>query len=124
MKWYSARAPSRLIAHPAGFQPEASATDQLQGHPMVAFVQRHVHSDDAGQLIAKLQRLLDTAGCEQSVEFRLRRPDGAWRDVEGLGRNLLELLREACAQSLQLLLPPRELGRRHGRHAIGLLAGV
>ena len=63
--------------------------DQLQGHPMVVFVQRHVHPDDAGQLTTTLQHLLDTADCEESVEFRLRRPDGTWRDVEGLGRNLL-----------------------------------
>jgi len=65
------------------------ATDQLQGHPMAVFIQRHVHPDDAGHLTAKLQHLLDTAGCEESVEFRLRRPDGSWRDIEGLGRNLL-----------------------------------
>jgi diguanylate cyclase (GGDEF)-like protein/PAS domain S-box-containing protein len=65
------------------------ATDQLQGHPMALFIQRHVHPDDAGHLTAKLQHLLDTAGCEESVEFRLRRPDGTWRDIEGLGRNLL-----------------------------------
>jgi diguanylate cyclase (GGDEF)-like protein/PAS domain S-box-containing protein len=65
------------------------ATDQLQGHHMVVFVQRHVHPDDAGQLTTTLQHLLDTADCEESVEFRLRRPDGTWRDVEGLGRNLL-----------------------------------
>jgi diguanylate cyclase (GGDEF)-like protein/PAS domain S-box-containing protein len=65
------------------------AADQLQGHPMVVFVQRHVHPDDAGQLTTTLQHLLDTADCEESVEFRLRRPDGTWRDVEGLGRNLL-----------------------------------
>jgi diguanylate cyclase (GGDEF)-like protein/PAS domain S-box-containing protein len=63
--------------------------DQLHGHPMVAFVQRHVHPDDADHLTAKLQQLFDTAGCEESVEFRLRRPDGSWRDIEGLGRNLL-----------------------------------
>jgi diguanylate cyclase len=65
------------------------AADQVHGRPMTAFIQRHVHPDDAGQLAAKLQQLLDTAGCEESVEFRLRRPDGSWRDVEGLGRNLL-----------------------------------
>jgi diguanylate cyclase (GGDEF)-like protein/PAS domain S-box-containing protein len=65
------------------------AADQLQGHPMVVFVQRHVHPDDAGQLTATLQHLLDTADGEESVEFRLRRPDGTWRDLEGLGRNLL-----------------------------------
>jgi len=56
---------------------------------MAVFIQRHVHPDDAGHLTAKLQHLLDTAGCEESVEFRLRRPDGSWRDIEGLGRNLL-----------------------------------
>jgi len=65
------------------------ATDELQGRPMLAFVQRHVHPDDAGHLMAELQYLLDTAGREEVVEFRLRRPDGSWRDVEGLGRNLL-----------------------------------
>ena len=63
--------------------------EELDRHPMVAFIQRHVHSDDAGQLTATLQHLLGTAGCEESVEFRLRRPDGTWRDIEGLGRNLL-----------------------------------
>jgi diguanylate cyclase (GGDEF)-like protein/PAS domain S-box-containing protein len=63
--------------------------DQLHGHPMVAFVQRQVHPDDTGHLTAKLQQLLTTAGGEESVEFRLRRPDGSWRDIEGLGRNLL-----------------------------------
>jgi diguanylate cyclase (GGDEF)-like protein/PAS domain S-box-containing protein len=63
--------------------------DQLHGQPIGGFVQRHVHSDDAGRLTAMLQHLLDTAGGEESVEFRLRRPDGTWRDVEGLGRNLL-----------------------------------
>jgi len=63
--------------------------DQLHGHPMVAFVQRHVHPDDTGHLTAKLQQLLTTAGGEESVEFRLRRPDDSWRDIEGLGRNLL-----------------------------------
>jgi len=65
------------------------AADQLQGHPMAVFIQRHVHPDDAAHLTVKLQHLLDTAGCEESVEFRLRRPDGTWRDIEGLGRNLL-----------------------------------
>ena len=65
------------------------AADQLQGQPMVAFVGRHVHPDDASPLNATLQHLLDTAGGEESFEFRLRRPDGTWRDVEGLGRNLL-----------------------------------
>jgi diguanylate cyclase (GGDEF)-like protein/PAS domain S-box-containing protein len=65
------------------------ATDELQGHPMLAFVQHHVHPDDAGHLMGELQHLLDTAGREEVVEFRLRRPDGSWRDVEGLGRNLL-----------------------------------
>ncbi|HEV3011875.1 MAG TPA: diguanylate cyclase, partial [Actinomycetota bacterium] len=65
------------------------AADQLQGQPMVAFVGRHVHLDDATPLTATLQHLLDTAGGEASFEFRLRRPDGTWRDVEGLGRNLL-----------------------------------
>ena len=64
-------------------------TDQLQGHPMAVFIQRHVHPDDAGHLTAALQLLLATAGCEESVEFRVRRPDGSWRDMEGLGRNLL-----------------------------------
>jgi diguanylate cyclase (GGDEF)-like protein/PAS domain S-box-containing protein len=64
-------------------------TDQLHKHPMVVFVRRHVHPDDAGHLNATLQHLFDTAGCEESVEFRLRRPDGTWRDIEGLGRNLL-----------------------------------
>jgi diguanylate cyclase len=64
-------------------------TDQLHGHPMAVFIQRHVHPDDAGQLTAALQQLLATTGCEESVEFRLRRPDGSWRDMEGLGRNLL-----------------------------------
>jgi diguanylate cyclase (GGDEF)-like protein/PAS domain S-box-containing protein len=63
--------------------------DQLHGHPMVVFVQRHVHPDDTGHLTAKLQQLLTTAGGEESVEFRLRRPGGSWRDIEGLGRNLL-----------------------------------
>jgi diguanylate cyclase (GGDEF)-like protein/PAS domain S-box-containing protein len=63
--------------------------DQLHGHPMVAFVQRQVHPDDTGHLTAKLQQLLTTAGGEESVEFRLRRPDDSWRDIEGLGRNLL-----------------------------------
>jgi diguanylate cyclase (GGDEF)-like protein/PAS domain S-box-containing protein len=63
--------------------------DQLHGQPMVVFIGRHVHPDDAGQLTAKLQHLLATVGCEESVEFRLRRPDGTWRDIEGLGRNLL-----------------------------------
>jgi diguanylate cyclase (GGDEF)-like protein/PAS domain S-box-containing protein len=65
------------------------STDELQGHPMLAFVRRHVHPDDAGQLTAALQRLHEVAGREEVVEFRLRRPDGAWRDVEGVGRNLL-----------------------------------
>jgi diguanylate cyclase (GGDEF)-like protein/PAS domain S-box-containing protein len=65
------------------------AADELHGRPMVVFVRRHVHPDDANHLTAKLQHLLDTAGCEEAVEFRLRRPDGTWRDVEGLGRNLL-----------------------------------
>jgi diguanylate cyclase (GGDEF)-like protein/PAS domain S-box-containing protein len=63
--------------------------DQLDRQPMMVFVQRRVHPDDVGPLTAKLQHLLATAGCEESVEFRLRRPDGTWRDVEGLGRNLL-----------------------------------
>jgi diguanylate cyclase len=65
------------------------STDELQGHPMLAFVRRHVHPDDAGQLTAALQRLHEVAGREEVVEFRLRRPDGAWRDVEGVGSNLL-----------------------------------
>jgi diguanylate cyclase (GGDEF)-like protein/PAS domain S-box-containing protein len=64
-------------------------TEELHGHPMASFVRRRVHPDDAGQLTAKLQQLLTTAGDEESVEFRLRRPDGTWRDLEGLGRNLL-----------------------------------
>jgi diguanylate cyclase (GGDEF)-like protein/PAS domain S-box-containing protein len=63
--------------------------DQLDRQPMMVFVQRRVHPDDVDPLTAKLQHLLATAGCEESVEFRLRRPDGTWRDVEGLGRNLL-----------------------------------
>jgi diguanylate cyclase (GGDEF)-like protein/PAS domain S-box-containing protein len=63
--------------------------EELHGHPMVVFVGRHVHPDDADHLTAKLQQLFDTAGCEESFEFRLRRPDGTWRDIEGLGRNLL-----------------------------------
>jgi diguanylate cyclase (GGDEF)-like protein/PAS domain S-box-containing protein len=64
-------------------------TDELQRHPLPEFIQRHVHPDDAGHLVAELQHLLDTAGREEVVEFRLGRPDGGWRDVEGLGRNLL-----------------------------------
>jgi diguanylate cyclase len=64
-------------------------TDQLHGHPMTAFIGRHVHPDDAGHLTTTLQHLFDTAGWEESVEFRLRRPDSSWRDIEGLGRNLL-----------------------------------
>ena len=63
--------------------------DQLHGHPMKVFVGRHVHPDDAGHLTATLQHLFDTADGEESVEFRLCRPDGTWRDIEGLGRNLL-----------------------------------
>jgi diguanylate cyclase (GGDEF)-like protein/PAS domain S-box-containing protein len=65
------------------------AADELHGHPIEVAVKRHVHPDDAGQLTAELRRLLDTAGREEMVEFRLRRPDGTWRDVEGQGRNLL-----------------------------------
>jgi diguanylate cyclase len=65
------------------------ATDELHGHPILVFIQHHVHPDDAGHLMAELQHLLDTAGREEVVEFRLRRPDGSWRDIEGLGRNLL-----------------------------------
>jgi diguanylate cyclase (GGDEF)-like protein/PAS domain S-box-containing protein len=65
------------------------ATEELQGQPMLVFVQRHVHPDDAGRLTAELRRLLEVAGREQVVEFRLRQPDGGWRDVEGVGRNLL-----------------------------------
>jgi diguanylate cyclase (GGDEF)-like protein/PAS domain S-box-containing protein len=64
-------------------------TDQLHGHPMTAFIARHVHPDDAGHLTTRLQQLFDTPGGEESVEFRLRRPDTSWRDIEGLGRNLL-----------------------------------
>jgi diguanylate cyclase len=65
------------------------ATDELQGQPMLVFVQRRVHPDDAGHLTDELRRLLEVAGREQVVEFRLRRPDGGWRDIEGVGRNLL-----------------------------------
>jgi diguanylate cyclase len=65
------------------------AAEELRGRPIVVFIQRHVHPDDADHLTTQLQHLLGTAGCEEVVEFRLRRPDGTWRDVEGLGRNLL-----------------------------------
>jgi diguanylate cyclase len=65
------------------------ATDGLQGHPILSTIQHHVHPDDTGRLMAELQHLLDTPGREEVVEFRLRRPDGSWRDVEALGRNLL-----------------------------------
>jgi diguanylate cyclase (GGDEF)-like protein/PAS domain S-box-containing protein len=65
------------------------ATDALQGRSVAVFVQRHVHPDDSGQVTAKLQQLLDTASGEEMVEFRVRRLDGSWRDVEGRGRNLL-----------------------------------
>ena len=49
------------------------AADQLQGQPMVAFVGRHVHPDDASPLTATLQHLLDTAGGEASFESAARR---------------------------------------------------
>ncbi len=77
---YASSSATRVLHLPA---------DELHGHPIVVFVQRHVHPDDAGHLTAKLEHLLATAGCEEVVEFRLRRPDGTWRDLEGLGRNLL-----------------------------------
>jgi diguanylate cyclase (GGDEF)-like protein len=85
---------------------------------MAAFVQRHVHPHDASHLTAKLQQLLGTAGCEEVVEFRLRRPDGTWRDVEGLGRNLLgdEAVRGVLL-TLRDVSERKQLERALTRHA-------
>jgi diguanylate cyclase (GGDEF)-like protein/PAS domain S-box-containing protein len=57
---------------------------------MPAFVHRHVHRADAGRLTADLAELLAAPGGERTLQFRVGGPEGTWRDVEGVGRNLLD----------------------------------
>ncbi|MBV8316104.1 MAG: PAS domain S-box protein, partial [Planctomycetaceae bacterium] len=49
-----------------------------------------VHPDDAAKERAFFEEALRHPGSHVTAEFRLRHADGSWRDIEAIGRNLLD----------------------------------
>ena len=49
-----------------------------------------VHPDDAAKKRAFFEEALRHPGSNVTAEFRLRHADGSWRDIEAIGRNLLD----------------------------------
>jgi PAS domain S-box-containing protein len=51
----------------------------------------HVHPDDAARVRAGYQRLLQGEAQHVAMEFRMRRKNGSWRTVEGIGSGTLDI---------------------------------
>jgi PAS domain S-box-containing protein len=59
--------------------------EEFLGHRGFEFI----HSDDLPAVQAALEHLLQAAGAKAMLQYRLRRKDGSWCWVEGIGTNLL-----------------------------------
>ena len=73
---------SPSVARRMGYAP-----DELIGTAFLAYL----HPDDRPAIARAFQALLREAGSSAEVVTRLRTPDGAWRTVEAVATNLLEL---------------------------------
>ncbi len=88
------------------------STEKLLGHRVETLVARSVLEivcpDDAGAVRAALQRCLESPGETVSVEFGVRRADGAIRQLESLTTNLLD-----DPGVLGLVVNSRDVTERH-----------
>lgn len=74
---------------------ESRGIERMLGYPAAERVGRSalelVHSDDAARVRAAYQRIVQGEGQQIAIEFRMRRRDGSWRTVEGIGSGAFEL---------------------------------
>jgi diguanylate cyclase (GGDEF)-like protein/PAS domain S-box-containing protein len=70
------------------------AVDTLLGYEPEEFVGRsldgRIHTDDRGALAAAVTGLTADPSETTTVDFRIQASDGRWRNIEAVGRNLLE----------------------------------
>jgi diguanylate cyclase (GGDEF)-like protein/PAS domain S-box-containing protein len=65
------------------------SAEDLTGRSITAFIGHSVHPDDVGCLNDRLDELFAGNGTGDAIRFRVAGPAGTWKDVEGVGRNLL-----------------------------------
>jgi diguanylate cyclase (GGDEF)-like protein/PAS domain S-box-containing protein len=70
------------------------AVESILGYPPEEFVERslhaRVHEDDLPVLLAAIDRLQRDPSGTATVDFRIGTRDGRWRNIEAVGRNLVE----------------------------------
>ena len=75
---------------PAALRVLSVPADSLRGQRWDAFVAKHVHPADAGQLTAMMATLGAESAAAETVRFRISDGNAGWRDVEAVGQNLVD----------------------------------